>query len=192
MANTKRAQRALAPAAADGEAGAQAQFEAVKRIETVEFFGETFILAQRIGYLPMLKFAHSASSGLMTSDMSGLAAMYEMLQGSFERGEPCGECVICTGSLPGADADPDACVMRVGDEWPRFERHAMKVGASDEDLFELINRVLEIVTSRPTRARSDSSQRARTTSPNSKAHSSSRGRPPPDADGLTTVDEIAR
>ena len=175
----------------DAEAAAQAEFEGLSVEQHVEFFGESYRLAGKVGYLPLLKFAHYAAIGTDSGSMQGMAAMYEMLQSCFDRGQPCGECEICAGD-PDADPPiqprPRKCETRVGDEWPRFEQHALDENADDEDLFGVVSKVVELVSARPTRRRSGSSQRAPLTSVRSKDGS----RLPPGADGLISVDDLAR
>jgi|SRR5215475_2490795 len=175
----------------DAEAEAQADFEGVPRPLFVEFFGERYRLAGKVGYLPLLKFAYYAAIGTDSASMQGMAAMYEMLQACFDRGQPCGTCDVCTGD-PGASPpvrpSPRLCLTRAGDEWPRFEAHALDVNADDEELFAVVTAVIEQTSARPTRRRSDSSPPAPRTSPRSRDGS----RSPPGADGLTTVDGLAR
>jgi hypothetical protein len=175
----------IADVVADAERRAQAQFEGSVYADSVEFYGEKYLLAQKIGYLPLLKFAHTAAQGADADDMEGMAAMYDMLQGCFERGQPCGKCVMCAGDDE-LEPDPGKCISRAGDEWPRFERHAIREAADAEDLLNVITDVMEIVSARPTRARSGSSQPAQRTSARSKDNSSGQ------AAGLTPIDELAR
>jgi len=169
---------------ADGEHAAQAEIEGVATEQFVEFEGELFRLASRVSYLPIMKFAHYASKGTDSASMQGLAAMYEMLRGCFDRGEPCGkdECEFCSA---GRERE---CETRKGDEWPRFQDHAIAVGADDEQLFAVVSDVLERVSARPTQPRSGSQQPARRTSANSKARSSL----PAGAQDLLQVNDLAR
>lgn len=175
----------------EAEQAAQAQFEGSEAAQHVTFFGERYRLASRVGYLPLLKFAHYASIGTDSASMQGMAAMYEMLQACFDRGQPCEQCIICLGDAttdPPITPDPRHCETRVGDEWPRFEMHALDVNANDEELFDVVSKVIELTSARPTQPRSGSSPRAPGTSARSKAGS----RLPPGADGLRTVDDLAR
>jgi len=175
----------------DAEAAAQAEFEGMSAGEHVEFFGESYRLASKVGYLPLLKFAHYAAIGTDSASMQGMAAMYEMLQSCFERGEPCGTCEQCAGD-PEADPPvkprPRKCESRTGDEWPRFEEHALDVNADDEELFAVVSKVVELISARPTRRRSDSQRPAPLTS----ARSRDGSRLPAGADELTSVNDLAR
>jgi hypothetical protein len=113
--------------------------------ETVAFFGKEFHVADRIGLMPLLKFAKHAREGVDSADAEGLAAMYDFLR----------QCI----------AD---------DDWNAFENHATDQRADDEDLLELITQVMEIVGERPTKRRSGSSTGSSTTAPSSEGDSSSR------------------
>jgi hypothetical protein len=112
---------------------------------TVEFFGEQFRIADRIGLMPMMRFAKAAKAGVDSNDLDGLAAMYDLLE----------QCL----------AD---------DEWARFERHADRHRADGDELMEVVSKVFEVLSERPTRRPSDSSDGPSTTSPSSTDASSSR------------------
>jgi hypothetical protein len=110
----------------------------------VTFMGEEFAIADKIGLMPLMKFAKAAQSGLDSADMEGLAAMHDML----------GQCI----------AD---------DEWPRFEAHATKTRSGDEELLQVIKDVQRILTERPTTRSSDSSAGPQQITPTSEEDSSS-------------------
>src|SRR5260221_14686160 len=111
------------------------------------------------------------------------------------RGERrCGECEACPGPpqrcpLGGrwgyCDADPPlyhrcpgflpgGCQYFDAGDWERFERVAIDEHAGGEELFTVVNEVMEIVTARPTRPPGNSSRTARRTSAKSRALSSRR------------------
>jgi hypothetical protein len=90
-------------------------------VRKVEFMGSTFRMADSIGLMPLLKFAHASSRGLDSMDMAGLAALYSMIQDSIH-----------------------------ADEWPRFEQHAIDTKAEAEDLMKLVQKVIEALAARPT------------------------------------------
>jgi len=176
---------------ADAEADAQADFEGVERARHVTFHGERYRLAPKVGYMPLLKFAHYATKGGNTGDMQSMGAMYELLRGCFWRGEPCGKCDICVGmpdASPPVRPHPAGCMSRLDDDWPRFEEHAIEVNADDEDLFEIVQRVIEAATSRPTPPQSGSQRPAQPVSPRSRDGS----RLPAEVPGLTRIDDLAR
>jgi hypothetical protein len=89
--------------------------------ETVDFMGEQFAIADKVGLMPLLKFARAARSGLDSADVEGMAAMLDMLE----------QCI----------AD---------DEWTRFETHATKTRADDDDLMQVIKDVTSQLSARPT------------------------------------------
>src|SRR5437868_11446757 len=67
----------------------------VTSARTVEFMGERFRIAEKIGLMPLLKF--SAHADMSTSDPGALAAMYSMLKDCIDAGTPaCGTCPACT------------------------------------------------------------------------------------------------
>lgn len=115
----------------------------------VEFLGSDYLMAEKIGLMPLMRFAHVSSKGLDSGDMEGLAAMYTMIQ----------DCI-----------DPA--------DWKRFEADAIEKKAEAEDLFDVVKRVIEILSARPTQRPAESSAGPRLTSENSKASSSSPATPP--------------
>lgn len=111
----------------------------------VEFEGATFQLADKVGLMPLMRFAHVARSGVDANDMAGLAAIYEMLQS-----------------------------VIVDEDWERFEEHATKVRADGDDLNEVVKQAIELISQRPTEGPSDSSDGPKLTSVSSADDSSSR------------------
>jgi hypothetical protein len=196
----------------DAERVAQARYEGVETAGPVEFFGRTYLLAPKIGYMPMLDFAHIANQGTTTDEAAALDAMREMLWRCFIRKPPCRRCETCKGTPAGTCVEPDEDGVACGNcepcdefappnldgcpqydpgEWPDFHLAALDNAADAEDLFAVVQQVMVISTARPTRRRSGSSPSAPTGSPSSKGHSSSH-REPAGADGLVTIDELAR
>lgn len=94
----------------------------------VEFAGETFTVSDRIGLMPLMRFAKVAKSGVDSADMDGLAAMYDLLQQCF----------------------PDQ-------EWQRFEAAADRTHADGDELMGIVGKVFEVLSERPTSRPSDSS-----------------------------------
>jgi hypothetical protein len=130
--------------------------------EQVDFLGKSFRMADRIGLMPLMKFAHAASAGLDSDDMAGLVAMYEMIR----------DCV-----------HPE--------DWPRFEQHAVEERADSEQLMALVGRVIETLSARPTRRPTDSSVGPQPTSPNLTVPSSSWATQAGTGD-LMSVDELMK
>jgi hypothetical protein len=133
----------VAPQAIDVVTTLQAASEGVVvDADTIEFMGERFKMGQRIGLMPLLKFAHVSNKGVQADDMAGLAAMYEMIK----------DCIA-------------------PNEWERFERIAIEKQAESEDLLEVVSNTIEVLSARPTRQRSGSSTGSRPTSASSKVSS---------------------
>lgn len=124
----------------------------------VEFMGAEFRMADRVGLMPLLKFAHASAQGLDSNDMEGMAALYAMVR----------DCID-------------------GDEWVRFERHAIDTKAEADDLMGAVTQVIEALSARPTAPPGDSSAGRRTTSGSSKGSLSS-----PAIEGMTSVADLGR
>lgn len=105
----------------------QAQVEGVTYANTLEYEKEQYKLADSMGHVPLMKFAHYAEGGVNAQDMGALASFYEVLQ----------DCI----------ADED---------WPRFERALIKNKATVEDLMPLMEKAIESITARPTESPSGS------------------------------------
>lgn len=114
--------------------------------DTFGFFGETFEVADRVGAMPLLRFASVAEQGTQAEDLAGLAAMHELLRDCLASGE-----------------------------WPRFQKVAADNKASAEELMAVCGAVYQAVTGRPTRQPSDSSDGLSTTGESSRAPLSSVG-----------------
>ena len=111
---------------------------------TVDFLGEQFRVADRVGALPLMRFAKLAKTGLDTDRMEGLVAVYDLL-----------------GQVIHAE------------DWARFEQHADQHHAGGDELLELVAAALAAVADRPTGRLSDSSDGPRITEPSSTVASSS-------------------
>lgn len=136
----------------------------------VEFMGAYFQMAENIGLMPLLKFAHASSQGLDSNDMEGLAALYSMLQ----------DCID-----PGIEGDPENGVeSTLGREWKRFERHAITTKAEADDLMAMVQKVIEVISSRPSRRPGGSSPGPQRTLASSKDSSLT--------EGMTSVQDLDR
>jgi hypothetical protein len=126
-----------------GLAQVQAAVEGVIRGDRVEFMGEWFRISDRVGVMPLMKFANAADAKLDTSDLAALSAMYDMLR----------DCIY--GGTE-SDTDPRIAALKPGDkgydagDWHKFERHAIRMKAGADDLMPVTQQVVEILTSRPT------------------------------------------
>ncbi|MEU7978251.1 hypothetical protein AB0B63_06935 [Micromonospora sp. NPDC049081] len=117
--------------------------------QKVTFLGEEYRIADKVGLMPLMRFAVAAKSGMESDDMEALAAMYSLIK----------DCIDAT-------------------EWPRFERDATDKKADQDDLLKVVTDVIQVLTARPTRQPTDSSAGLPTTSPTSKGNSPSTGPSP--------------
>jgi hypothetical protein len=133
---------------------------------TVEFSGESFAIADKIGLMPLMRFAKTAKAGADSEDLEGLVAMYDLL-----------EQVI----------DPA--------DWDRFVNVASRDRVDGETLMSVVGKAIKAMTGRPTQRSSDSSDGPTSIPGNSAGDSSSQvvarleeqGRP-----DLALVVEMAR
>ena len=134
---------------------------------TVEFLGEKFRVADKVGLMPLLKFA--SASSMSTDDPRALAAVYEMLRDCIHPGTPgCGTCADCK-----ADRETDCKTYDKGD-WQAFENHATKTKADADELLDVITKVMVIISGRPTTQAAGSSAGRRATQRGLTASSSGR------------------
>lgn len=103
-----------------------------KLARRVEFEGKEFGIADKVGLMPLMEFAYHANSGIDTSDMGALAAIYEMLK----------DCI-----------HPE--------EWDKFRAHAKEKKAGAEELMPVVQQTVELLTARPTSQESVSSSPSR-------------------------------
>lgn len=141
------------------EVVSEVEVSKVDSTRTIEFMGEKFRIADKIGLMPLLKFA--SASDLDVNDPRALAAMYAMLRDCIHPGSPaCGECDACKESARlGAPAGSPVAGCKFYDrgDWHAFEEHAMQTRAEAEDLFEVITKVMEALSGRPTEQPASSS-----------------------------------
>lgn len=113
--------------------------------EQVTFCGEQFDIADRIGLMPLMRFAKVAQDGVDSTELAGLVAMYDLLE----------QCVA-------------------PHEWARFQATADQHRADSETLMGVVTTVIELLSARPTSRPSDSSDGPQRTAPNSTGDSYSR------------------
>ncbi|MEU4558519.1 hypothetical protein AB0F72_09015 [Actinoplanes sp. NPDC023936] len=111
----------------------------------IEFLGQHFRLRDKIGKMPLLRFAAMADNGDETGGMKTLAAMYKLLK---------------------------MCIVE--EDWERFGDHADETAADEDDLLEVVGKAIEKVTARPTRRPAVSSAGPPSTSASSKVPSTLR------------------
>jgi hypothetical protein len=154
----------------------------------VEFMGQRFRLAERIGLMPMLAFANASKQGLDSDDMDGLAAMYALIRDVVDQtrvqktdpgtGEP----------LADEAGEPE---WEGPSQWQLFEKHAIDTQADGDDLMEFVSAAMAVVASRPRKRREPSSGSSPRTSEKSKDVSSSPGMPA-GVEGLVPVATLGR
>lgn len=106
---------------------------------------QEFEVAERIGSLPLMRFAKLARTGIGSDDFEGMAAMYDLLK---------------------------SCIA--DHEWDRFEQVADADRVDGDVLFRVVQDTFAVLAGRPTSRPSDSSDGPGTTSPSSTDDSSSR------------------
>lgn len=122
-----------------GEFGeALRQLDPDREPDIIVFYGEQFRLADSVGIMPLMKFAHVAAAGIDSSELAGLDAIYTWLQDCLDEGE-----------------------------WPRFEAHAIRSKAPDDVLVAVAMKASEVISGRPTVSPSVSSDGQSATSPSS-------------------------
>lgn len=104
---------------------------------TIELLGEEFQVADRVGLMSLLRFAHLAKKGMTANDLDAFSAIYDVLRS-----------VI---------ADED---------WSRFEEHATLVRADTEELLGCVREAITLVSARPTNRPSGLSDGPTTTETN--------------------------
>ena len=122
--------------------------------ETVDFHGESFHVAERVGMLPMMRFA-----AFTKRQMRQLADGHDLT----------GEDEIA--SLAAAYDLLEQCLHPL--DWERFADHATAVHADMDELMAFVGEVMSVVSARPTGRSSDSSAGPRTIEPSSTGDSSS-------------------
>lgn len=135
--------------------------------ETVECMGERYLIGDKVGLMPLMRFASASKAGIDSNEMEGLVAMYDMLR----------DCIHA-------------------DDWDRFERDMTAKRAEGDDLMPVVGRVIEMLTARPTKRASDSSPGPSSTPGPSTAGSSPQVPPvrriPVGADDLIPVSDLGR
>lgn len=150
----------------------------------LEFFGEKFRLADRVGLMPLIKFGNAANKGLDSDDMTGLAAMYSMIRAVIHRPP-------LFDDQGHRKVDENGKTLRDEAEWNRFQELAEDECAEGEDIMAFVNKAMEVMSARPRKPREISSGGSRPTSESSRDDSSSRATHP-QAAGLTPVADLGR
>lgn len=153
---------------------------------SIEFMGERFKVAERVGGMALFAFAQASSKGLDSDDMKGLAAMYRMIRGVIHR-------PLLTDEHGKPQRDDDGSFVFDEREWDRFQEFADAMGADGEELMELVGKAMGVISARPQQRRAVSSTSSPATSPSLKESSSSPAtRPDLDMSGMTNVTALGR
>ncbi len=156
--------------------------------DRVEFLGERFRLAERVGIMPMLAYANASKTGLDSDDMEGLAAMYTRVRDVVDQRRPPRIDPKTGQQAVDAEGNPE---WAGPSEWMRFEKHALEQQADGEEVMEFVSRAMSVLAARPRKRREASSAISPPTSPMSRPGSSSPVTPP-QADGLVNVADLGR
>lgn len=145
--------------------------EVVNPDRVVTLAGRDFRVAEKVGLMPLLKFSHAAN--LRADDARAYVAMYEILRDVImEAEDPCGECDGCKTAGTGATARD--CNFADEGDWDKFQEHAVECKAEADELFEVVEQAIKLISARPTESPSSSSQESRNGSRRSTAGSSGR------------------
>ena len=162
--------------------------------DRVEFMGRKFRLAETIGLMPLMRFAHASQNGLDSDDMEGMAALYSMIRDCVDQTRPQEPMLDGTTGEPMRDESGEAVMVDTGkSEWDRFQDHATVTKAEGEDFMEFISAAIKVISARPPRRRGSSSATSQATPEKSRAASSSPAIPErPGAEGLVSIADVAR
>lgn len=107
-------------------------------VADIDFAGQSFAMADKIGLMPLMRFAKAAKDGADSDSLDGILAMYALLE----------QCVA-------------------PDDWDRFQDAADKARSDGEELMAVVGFVIGELSARPTSRPSDSSDGPTTTQPKS-------------------------
>lgn len=117
---------------------------------TVEFKGETYRIAEKVGLAPLIRFGKLAKMGDDSADMTSLAIMYDLLDQCFA--STCSACGSWDqAALLTRDAAAACCEKRepVTVEFDRFMDTATAQRWDHEEILEVVGKVLEALADRP-------------------------------------------
>ena len=109
----------------------------------ITLLGEQFEVADRVGLMALLRFAHLAKKGMNTADMEAFSVIYEVLRS-----------------------------VIADEEWERFEEHATLKRADTQELLGCVKEAIALVTARPTKQPTDYSDGLTSTEMSSQGDSS--------------------
>lgn len=140
--------------------------EVISSDRVVTLAGRDFRVAEKVGLMPLLKFSHAAN--LRADDARAYVAMYEILRDVImEAEDPCGECPGCKNAAPSPTARD--CNFADEGDWDKFQEHAVECKAEADELFDVVEQAIKLISARPTESRSSSTQGSRNGSQRSTA-----------------------
>jgi len=132
--------------------------EVINHDRVITLAGQDFRVAEKVGLMPLLKFSHAAN--LRADDSRAYVAMYEILRDVImEAEDPCGECPGCQAA--GVTATARDCKFADEGDWERFQDHAVACKAEADELFDVVEQAIKLISARPTESRSSSTQGSR-------------------------------
>ena len=111
----------------------------------IEFAGREFRVADRVGLMPLMRFAHLARQGVDASDMDGLTALYDLVRS-----------------------------VIADDDWTAFQEAATTSRATEDELLAVAKQAIALAVDRPSSESSASQDGPSSTSGSSVDDSSSR------------------
>lgn len=125
---------------------------------TVEFRGEPYRVAEKIGLAPLIRFGKLAKSGGDSGDMESLAVMYDVLDQCFaSKCDACGswdQAALFTRDQAAACCDKRSPATV---EFDRFMDNATAGRWDHEEILEVVGKVMEALSERTPTPRSVSS-----------------------------------
>lgn len=118
---------------------------------TIEFRGQTYRVAEKIGLAPLIRFGKLAKSGADSGDMGSLAVMYDVLDQCFaSQCDSCGSwdqvALLTRDEAAACCADRKPATV----EFDRFMDAATVGRWDDEEILEVVGKVMEALADRPT------------------------------------------
>jgi hypothetical protein len=173
VGNEARAEAVIEISAAQLQASTDRELsgEVIPSTRVITLAGQEFRVAEKVGLMPLLKFSHAAN--LRTDDSRAYIALYEILRDVImEAEDPCGECAGCkeAGTSPMARD----CAFADEGDWDRFEDHAVACKADADELLDVVEQAIKVISARPTGSPSSSPDGSRKTSAKSTGSSSGR------------------
>jgi len=112
---------------------------------TIEWNGDTYRIADKVGLAPLIRFAHVAKQGTDANDMEGLVAIHDLLEQCFAEKPYCSACGV---SDPPEDCCPDRKV--VDSEFDRWLDAATVARSGEDEMLEVVGLVVQALSARPT------------------------------------------